>query len=72
MGSPLYRQENHWKSLGLQLSRVKQKISRFNIENADTLCFDFEKDSLTDLHADYIFMAQLRFYFILKNLSQFC
>ena len=41
------------------INQVRQKISRFSIENADTLCFDFEKDILTDLHADYIFMAQV-------------
>lgn len=41
------------------INQIKQKISRFNIQNADTLCFDFEKDSLPDLHADYIFMVQV-------------
>jgi ubiquinone/menaquinone biosynthesis C-methylase UbiE len=41
------------------IHQIKQKISRFNIQNADTLCFDFEKDSLSDLHIDYIFMAQV-------------
>lgn len=38
---------------------VKQKIADYKIQNADTLCFDFEKESLSDLHADYIFMAQV-------------
>lgn len=41
------------------INQVKQKISNSNIENADTLCFDFEKDNLSDLHADYIFMVQV-------------
>lgn len=39
------------------IHQLKQKIS--TIQNAGTLCFDFEKDSLSDLHADYIFMAQV-------------
>jgi len=39
--------------------QVEQKISDFNIMNADTLCFDFEKESPSELHADYIFMAQV-------------
>lgn len=41
------------------INQVNQKLSHYNIENADTLCFDFEKDSLMDLHTDYIFMAQV-------------
>jgi ubiquinone/menaquinone biosynthesis C-methylase UbiE len=41
------------------IHQVEQKIFRSSIRNADTLCFDFEKDSLSDLHADYIFMAQV-------------
>ncbi len=41
------------------LHQIKQKISGSNIQNAATLCFDFEKDNLSDLHADYIFMAQV-------------
>lgn len=41
------------------IRQIKQKISHYTIQNADTLCFDFEKDSLSDLHADYIFMAQV-------------
>lgn len=36
------------------INQVKQKITNFNIQNADTLCFDIEKESLSDLHADYI------------------
>lgn len=41
------------------INQIKQKIADFNLQNAATLCFDFEKDSLLDLHADYIFMAQV-------------
>jgi ubiquinone/menaquinone biosynthesis C-methylase UbiE len=41
------------------ISQIKQKVSDLNIQNADTVCFDFEKESLTDLHADYIFMVQV-------------
>lgn len=41
------------------INQIKQKITNFNIQNVDTLCFDIEKDSLSDIHADYIFMAQV-------------
>jgi ubiquinone/menaquinone biosynthesis C-methylase UbiE len=41
------------------IHQIKQKISDSNIQNADTLCFDFEKDSLSDLKVDYIFMVQV-------------
>ncbi|NOU98740.1 class I SAM-dependent methyltransferase [Paenibacillus planticolens] len=41
------------------INQIKQKISDFNIPNVDTLCFDFEKEGLSDLHADYIIMAQV-------------
>jgi ubiquinone/menaquinone biosynthesis C-methylase UbiE len=41
------------------INQIKQKISDFNIKNVDTLCFDFEKECLSDLHVDYIFMAQV-------------
>ncbi|MCQ1530521.1 class I SAM-dependent methyltransferase [Lutispora saccharofermentans] len=41
------------------INQIKQKISGSNIQNAATLCFDFEKNSLSNLHADYIFMAQV-------------
>lgn len=41
------------------INQIKKKVSDFNIQNVDTLCFDFEKDDLSDLHADYIFMAQV-------------
>ncbi|EHQ90502.1 class I SAM-dependent methyltransferase [Desulfosporosinus youngiae] len=41
------------------IDQIKQKIIDFNLQNVDTLCFDFEKESLLDLQADYIFMAQV-------------
>lgn len=41
------------------IHQIKQKISDANLENVDTLCFDFEKDRLSDLHTDYIFMVQV-------------
>ncbi|TBL77380.1 class I SAM-dependent methyltransferase [Paenibacillus thalictri] len=41
------------------LDQIKQKISDLNIQNAHTLCFDFEKEGLPGLRADYIFMAQV-------------
>lgn len=41
------------------IDQMKQKITEFDIQNADTLCFDFEKEGRSDLHADYIFMAQV-------------
>jgi ubiquinone/menaquinone biosynthesis C-methylase UbiE len=41
------------------INQIKQKIADFNIRNVDTLCFDFEKEGQSDLHADYIFMAQV-------------
>ncbi|ULO06901.1 class I SAM-dependent methyltransferase [Paenibacillus sp. 19GGS1-52] len=41
------------------ISQIKQKISDLNTQNAETLCFDFEKENQSDIHADYIFMAQV-------------
>lgn len=41
------------------IHQIEQKISDFKIQNADTLCFDFEKEGRPDLRADYIFMAQV-------------
>ena len=41
------------------LNQIEQKISSSNIQNAATLCFDFEKYNLLGLQADYIFMAQV-------------
>ena len=43
------------------INQMNQKITNLNIQNAETLCFDIEKESLSDLHvkADYIFMSQV-------------
>jgi ubiquinone/menaquinone biosynthesis C-methylase UbiE len=41
------------------INQIDQKITKFNIQNVDTLCFDIEKESPVDLQADYIFMAQV-------------
>ncbi|TCZ78253.1 class I SAM-dependent methyltransferase [Paenibacillus albiflavus] len=41
------------------INQIKHKITDFNIQNVDTLCFDIEKESISDIHADYIFMAQV-------------
>lgn len=41
------------------IHQVRQKISDLNVRNADTSCLDFEKESPSDLHADYIFMVQV-------------
>ncbi|OCT16392.1 methyltransferase type 12 [Paenibacillus pectinilyticus] len=41
------------------INQIKQKMADLHIQHADTLCFDFEKEGLSDLHADYIFMAQV-------------
>lgn len=41
------------------IDQIKQKISELNIQNVDTLCFDFEKEGLSDLHTDYIVMVQV-------------
>ncbi|MBJ6362562.1 class I SAM-dependent methyltransferase [Paenibacillus sp. GCM10012307] len=41
------------------INQIEQKIADFNIRNADTLCFDFEKEGFSELSADYIFMAQV-------------
>ncbi|UJF34191.1 class I SAM-dependent methyltransferase [Paenibacillus hexagrammi] len=41
------------------IDQINQKIADLHIQNAHTLCFDLEKESLSDLHADYIFMAQV-------------
>ncbi len=41
------------------IDQIKQKITNSKIRNADTICFDFEKDGLSELRADYIFMAQV-------------
>jgi ubiquinone/menaquinone biosynthesis C-methylase UbiE len=41
------------------IEQVRRKIADEGIENADTLCFDFETNEREDLRADYIFMAQV-------------
>ncbi|GMK38906.1 methyltransferase type 12 [Paenibacillus sp. CCS19] len=41
------------------IRQIQQKINDAGIQNADTLCFDFETDDLSDLRADYIMMAQV-------------
>jgi ubiquinone/menaquinone biosynthesis C-methylase UbiE len=41
------------------INQIKQKLSDLNIQMVDTLCFDFERSGKSDLHADYIFMAQV-------------
>jgi len=41
------------------IEQINQKIKKFNITNADTLCFDLEKESITNTRADYIILAQV-------------
>ena len=41
------------------LDRINQKMNDLNIQNATTLCFNFEEDDRSELHADYIFMSQV-------------
>lgn len=41
------------------IDQIKEKINLHHIPNAETLCFDFEKDNLSDLRADCIFMSQV-------------
>lgn len=41
------------------INQIEQKIFDTNIQNATALCFDFEKDNLSALRADCIFMAQV-------------
>lgn len=41
------------------IEQMKKKITSLNIDNAETLCFDFENDSSSELHSDYIFMSQV-------------
>ena len=41
------------------LDQVELKIKRRHIQNAKTMCFDLEKDTLPNLDVDYIFMAQV-------------
>lgn len=41
------------------IDQIKGKIADSKTQNAETLCFNLEEDSLPDLHADYIFMVQV-------------
>lgn len=41
------------------IDQIKEKINLHHIPNAETLCFDFEKDNLSDLRADCVFMSQV-------------
>lgn len=41
------------------IARIRQKITEFQIPNADTLCVDLEQETGAELRADYIFMAQV-------------
>lgn len=41
------------------IDQIKKKITEYDIANADTLCFDLEKEKSSALYADYIFMAQV-------------
>ncbi|USB32322.1 class I SAM-dependent methyltransferase [Paenibacillus sp. YPG26] len=41
------------------LELVDHKLTASGIQNAETVCFDFEAGLSSDLHADYIFMAQV-------------
>lgn len=41
------------------LDQINQKITELKLQNAKTLCFDLEKENLSELQADYIFMAQV-------------
>ncbi len=41
------------------INQIRQKISDLQIQHAQTLCIDIEKDRLPDLCMDVIFMAQV-------------
>lgn len=41
------------------INQITRKITDLNIQNADTVYFDFEKEIGSNLNADYIFMAQV-------------
>ena len=41
------------------LNQIEQKVFDLNIQNADIECIDFEKEGLSNIHADYIFMVQV-------------
>jgi predicted TPR repeat methyltransferase len=41
------------------IKQINKKIKEYNITNADTLCFDLEKESINNIRADYIILAQV-------------
>ncbi len=41
------------------LKEIERKLADSAIQNAKTICFDFEHDNRMDLRADYILMAQV-------------
>ena len=41
------------------IDQINRKIAELDLRNADTLIFDFEKEGLEGVRADYIFMAQV-------------
>ena len=41
------------------IRQIQKKIADAKIQNAKTMCFDFEQDNLSELHTDVIFMAQV-------------
>ncbi|WP_281889996.1 class I SAM-dependent methyltransferase [Paenibacillus sp. YYML68] len=41
------------------LKQIESKLAAASIHNADTLCLDLEAGIQPDLHADYVFMAQV-------------
>ncbi|PZD92894.1 methyltransferase type 12 [Paenibacillus sambharensis] len=41
------------------LEQIDRKLADAGIRNASTLCVDFETESRSDLHADYVIMAQV-------------
>ena len=51
------------------IDQIKRKIAGLSIQNAATMCFDFEKDILSDFHVDYILCH--RFCCILRTLELF-
>jgi ubiquinone/menaquinone biosynthesis C-methylase UbiE len=41
------------------IEQIRHKIAVHQILNAEAICFDLEERSIADVHADYIFMAQV-------------
>ncbi|GLC90308.1 class I SAM-dependent methyltransferase [Lysinibacillus piscis] len=41
------------------VDQIQHKITEFNIQHAHTLCLNIENESLANVRADYIFMAQV-------------